>query len=97
MKDEAERLALVEDGGAVIADVENEPDGEEAEDAIDVGLEKIPDDVAVEQSHEILEFKKLALGHHYCHPDPAVAGEGSLTIFGPFSPGIARDLSLCST
>ena len=54
MKDQAERRALVEDGGAVIADVENEPDGEEAEDAIDVGLEKIPDDVAVEQSHEIL-------------------------------------------
>lgn len=55
-QDEEQRRARVEDGGAVIADVKNEPDGEKAEDAIDVGLEKIPDDVAVEQSHKVVAF-----------------------------------------
>ncbi len=50
-QDQAQRRPFIEDGRAVIADVENEPDGEETKDAINEGLEEIPEDVAVEKSH----------------------------------------------
>jgi hypothetical protein len=43
---------LIEELRAVVADIEDEPDGEEAQNAIAVGLKKIANDVAVEQSHE---------------------------------------------
>jgi hypothetical protein len=36
----------------IVADVENEPDRDEAHDAIEVGLKKITNDVAIKESHE---------------------------------------------
>ena len=43
------RHALVEEGGDVVADIEHEPDGDKAGDTIKVSLQKITEDVAIEQ------------------------------------------------
>ena len=40
-----------------VADIEDEPDRDESRDAVEVGLQKITQDVAIEQSHE--EFRNL--------------------------------------
>ena len=45
------RHALIEEGGDVVADIEDEPDGDKGGDAIQVSLQKITDNVAIEQSH----------------------------------------------
>ena len=42
-------------GGDVVADIEDEPDRNESGDAVDIDLQKISDDVAVEQPHGRIE------------------------------------------
>jgi hypothetical protein len=42
----------VEKDRNILADVENEPDGEEAGYAVEEGLQKIAQDVAIEQFHK---------------------------------------------
>ena len=44
---------FVDEGRNVVAHVEDEPDGEKAGDAINIDLQKIANDVAVEQSHGV--------------------------------------------
>ena len=51
MGDAAEPELLVDESGDVVADIEDEPDRNETGDAVDVDLQKISDDVAVEQFH----------------------------------------------
>ena len=41
----------VEEVGNAVADVEDQPDGDETDDAVNVGLQEIADDVAIEQPH----------------------------------------------
>ena len=38
----------------IIADVENEPDGNESGDAVKVNLQEIPNDVSIKKSHSDL-------------------------------------------
>lgn len=49
MQDAGERQTLVEEGRDLVANVEDEPDGEERGNAIKIGLQKIAEHVAVEQ------------------------------------------------
>ena len=42
---------LIDKRRDVVTDVKNQPDGDKADDAIDVSLQKIPKDVAIEESH----------------------------------------------
>ena len=44
---------LVDKGRDIVADVENEPDRDETGDAIKIGLQKVANNVAIQQSHEI--------------------------------------------
>jgi hypothetical protein len=57
MEDESKRSALIKNRRAIVADVEDEPDREKADDAIDVRLQKIADNVAIEQPHGIFDFR----------------------------------------
>ena len=52
LDDASEAKMPVEKNGNILADVENEPDGEKARYAVEEGLEKIAQDVAIEQFHE---------------------------------------------
>lgn len=45
------RNALIQKGRDIIADIENEPDRDKARDAVEVGLQEMAQDVAIEQSH----------------------------------------------
>jgi hypothetical protein len=42
---------LVEKGRNVVADIENEPDGDKTCDAVKVDLQEITNDVAIQESH----------------------------------------------
>src|SRR5262249_43140941 len=57
MEDESKRGALIKNRRAIVADVEDEPDREKADDTIDIRLQKIADNVAIEQPHGIFEFR----------------------------------------
>jgi hypothetical protein len=46
---------LIEEGGDAVADIEDEPDGDETDDAVNVGLQKIANDVAIEQFQTMYE------------------------------------------
>jgi hypothetical protein len=46
-----DREILVDERRNIIADVENQPDRNEPDNAVDVSLEKIPKDVTIEQFH----------------------------------------------
>ena len=48
---QGEAEMFVDESGNVVADIENEPDGEKAGDTVKIHLQKIANDVAVEQSH----------------------------------------------
>jgi len=42
---------LVNEGRNIVADVEDEPDGDEAGNAVEVNLQEIPNNVSIEESH----------------------------------------------
>ena len=42
---------LVNERGNIVADVEDEPDGDEPSDAVKINLHEISDDVSIEKSH----------------------------------------------
>jgi hypothetical protein len=42
---------VVNETGDVVADIENEPNGNESGDAVKVNLQKIPNDVSIKKSH----------------------------------------------
>jgi hypothetical protein len=42
---------LVEKGRNVVADIENEPDGDKTGDAVKIDLQEITNDVAIQESH----------------------------------------------
>ena len=44
---------LVDKGRNVVADIENEPDRDKARDAVQVNLQEIAEDVAIEDSHGV--------------------------------------------
>ena len=48
---------LVDKGRNVVADVEDEPDRDKARDAVKIDLQKIANDVAIEESHGNFEFR----------------------------------------
>ncbi len=48
---------LVDERRDIVADIEDKPDGDEAGDAVKVNLQEVPNDVSVEESHAILEFR----------------------------------------
>ena len=52
---------LIDERRNVVANVEDEPDRDEARDAIKVNLQKIPKDVSIEKSHRDFEFR-FAIG-----------------------------------
>ena len=52
------RKVLINENRDVVANIEDEPDREKTDDAVDVGLKKNPQDVAVEQFHE-MNFEML--------------------------------------
>ena len=55
---------FVDEGRNVIADVEDEPDGEKAGDAVNIDLQKIANDVAVEKTHRYrVTEAPLSLAH----------------------------------
>ena len=56
MQHAMKRHALIEKGGDVVADIEDEPDGDKGGDAVQVSLQKIADDVAIEQFHRDFEI-----------------------------------------
>ena len=56
MKHAMKRHALIEEGGDIIANIEHEPDGDKGGDTVQVSLQKITDDVAIEQFHLISKF-----------------------------------------
>ena len=50
---------LIDKGRNIVADVEDEPDGDKTSDAVEIDLQEIANDVAIEESHGILEFRFL--------------------------------------
>ena len=54
---ERPRNPLVQKRRDIVADIEDEPDRDETRDAVEIGLEKIAQDIAIKQSHE--EFWNL--------------------------------------
>jgi len=48
---------LVDKCRKIVADVEDELDRDEAGDAVEINLQEIANDVAIEESHGILEFR----------------------------------------
>jgi hypothetical protein len=46
---------LIEEGRNAVANVEDEPDGYETGDAVQVGLQEIADDVAIEKFQRMYE------------------------------------------
>ena len=50
--DEQETDSLIDKRRSVIAHVENEPDGDEAGDAVKIDLQEIANDVSVEKPHD---------------------------------------------
>ncbi len=74
MQDPRERQMLVEKGRDIVADVEDQPDGDEAGDAIEIGLQKIPQDIAIEESHKICEFRISNCDLNYRFPGNDFSG-----------------------
>jgi hypothetical protein len=48
---------LVDEHRDIVADIEDEPDRDESGDAVTVNLQKIPNNVSIEKSHWIFEFR----------------------------------------
>jgi hypothetical protein len=48
---------LVDKRRDIVADVEDEPDRDEAGDAVKVNVQEVPNDVSIEKSHCDLEFQ----------------------------------------
>ena len=68
---------LIDESRNVVADVEDEPDRDEAGDAIKVNLQKIPKDVSIEKSHCELEFQLTIcdLQYHFGHQMAVIPSE----------------------
>ena len=45
----------------IVADIEDQPDGDEAGDTVKVNLQEVPNDVSIKKSHAIFEFR-FAIG-----------------------------------
>jgi hypothetical protein len=60
---------LVDEHRDIVADIEDEPDGDEAGDAVTVNLQEISNNVSIEKSHWIAEFQLLSsdLQHDFGH------------------------------
>jgi len=52
---------LIDEHRDIVADIEDEPDRDEAGDAVTVNLQEIPNNVSIEKSHWIFEFR-FAIG-----------------------------------
>ena len=48
---------LVDERRDIVADIEDEPDRDEAGDAVKVNVQEVPNDVSIEKSHCDLEFQ----------------------------------------
>ena len=60
-----ETKILVNEYRHVVADVVNQPNGDEPHDAINVGLNEIPENVAIEKFHGGGAKRNLTLIHRY--------------------------------
>ena len=48
---------LVDESRNIVADIEDEPDGNKPDNAVKIDLQKIANDVAIEESHGNFEFR----------------------------------------
>jgi hypothetical protein len=48
---------FLDKGRNVVADIEDEPDRDKTSDAVEIDLQKIANDITIEESHEIFEFR----------------------------------------
>lgn len=55
--DQTKSDMFLDKGGNIVADIENEPDRDKTSDAVEIDLQEIANDVAIEESHEIFEFR----------------------------------------
>jgi len=55
--DQTKSDMFLDKGGNIVADIENEPDRDKTCDAVEIDLQEIANDVTIEKSHEIFEFR----------------------------------------
>jgi hypothetical protein len=94
---------FLDKGRNVIADVEDEPDGDKTSDTVEINLQEIAKNVTIEQSHRDFQISARDLGFTNCHLGhqmaPVIRSEARnlLSFALARSRQIVRDVSLRST